>query len=266
MSKVFNKYYTLKRKYDGKVEKYINDLIKEKEDLSSKERRLLFKKKKFLCLNCERPVNMIFTETDTELKVICGDTSEPCNLNITIEKGKYIQKDDYLQELYEELQELKEKIIINKLDLMFEYDNEEKVLENFESTKQDINKITKQIEQINRDFNESMQTVEKKISYNEKKVEFYISLEEFKELLQSYVKERVNNYAFLRDALELYMNKIVILQEQMRDLKYNYYGIDSEQIGSKKKGYKKFYFYKERYSLEDTQVVIKEEKKLISKK
>ena len=130
---------------------------------------------------------------------------------------------------------------------MFEYDNEEKVLENFESTKEDINKITKQIEQINRDFNESMQTVEKKISYNEKKIEFYMSLEEFKGLLQSYVKEKVNNYAFLRDALELYMNKIVTLQEQMRDLKYNNYGIETEQIGSKKKGYKKFYFYKERY-------------------
>ena len=267
MSKLFTKYYSLKEKYDKTVEKYVKKLIKD-DNLDKKEKRKLFKQKKFKCLNCKRDVNMVFINTTDKLKVICGDTNQPCKLKITIEKGKYIQKDDYLYELHDILQELREKIIESKLDLMFNYENEDSVLEIFESTKEDISNISKQIEQINISFNETNQTAENKILYDEKKAEFYISLGEFKALIDSYLKEGPNQQAFLRDALDVYIEKLVVLQKQMTELRYNYYGIEKEEkkIPGKKITYVVGHFYKERYSLENTEITIKEEKKIANKK
>ena len=267
MSKLFTKYYNLKEKYDKQKDKFVSKLIKD-ETLTVKEKRKLFKQKKFKCLNCKREVNMVFLDTANKLKVICGDTNEPCKLNLTIEKGKYIQKDDYLYELEEMLQELKEKIISSKLDLLFNYENEESVLEIFKTTKEDITKITKQIQDINVSFNETNETAEKKILFDEKKAEFYISLGEFNGLLNSYKKEGPNQQAFLRDAMDVYIEKLVVLQREMRELKYNYYGIEFEEmkVGGKKGSYNISHFYKDRYSLENTQITIQKEKKISNKK
>ena len=262
MSKLFTKYYNLKEQYDKERNKFIFKLTKD-ETSSKKEKRKLFKQRKLKCLNCKRNVNMVFLNTHDELKVICGDTNEPCKLNLTIEKGKHIQKDDYLYELEDMLQELKEKIISSKFDLLFNYENEDSVLEIFETTKEDITKITKQIQQINESFNETNETAEKKILFDEKKAEFYISLGEFNGLLNSYKKEGPNQQAFLRDAMDVYLEKLVILQRDMRKLKYNYYGIEIEEI---KTTSDISHFYKERYNLENTQITLREEKKISNKK
>ena len=63
--------------------------------------------------------------------------------------------------------------------------------------------------------------------------------------------------------MDVYLEKLVILQKDMRKLKYNYYGIEIEEI---KTGSDISHFYKERYNLENTQITLKEEKKISNKK
>ena len=271
MSETFTKYYKLKKKYDNQIKKQKKLIIKDG-GLTQKEKHKAFKSLKFKCLNCDRPVNMIFTNTEDTLEVICGDTENPCNLSIKIDKGLNIQKEDYLDGLYQDLQQAKESIIRHKLDLLYKFDNEDNVLEIFENTKTTIKETKKLIDNIQQTFSENIQKVENTMKYNEKKAEFYISLDQYKTLLKSYLEEPVNPEAFLRDALEVYINKLVVLQEEMRELMYHYYGIDVLEIKDKtKKGKEKpiyfiVNFYKQKYGLEDTEINVKVEKVVANKK
>lgn len=266
MSQVFTKYYKLKKKYDNQIQKQKKSIIKDG-GLTPKEKNKAFKSLKFKCLNCDRPVNMIFTNTEETLEVICGDTENPCNLTIKIEKGLNIQKDEYLDGLYQDLQKAKESIILHKLDLLYKFDNEDNVLQLFEKSKTTIKETKKLIENIQQTFSENIKKVENTMEYNEKKAEFYISLDEYKTLLKSYLEEPVNPEAFLRDALEVYINKLVVLQEEMRKLMYRYYGIDVAIIKkSKKLNYVVANFYKQKYGLENTEISVKQEKVLLNKK
>jgi len=210
---------------------------------------------------------MIFTNTEETLEVICGDTENPCNLNIKINKGLSIQKDDYLDELYQDLQNAKESIIRDKLDLLYKFDSQDNILELFETTKTKIKDTKKLIDGIKQTFSENVKKVENTMTYNEKKAEFYISLDEYKTLLKSYLEEPVNPEAFLRDAIEVYNTKLVVLQEEMRKLSYRYYGIDIEKVKkSKTLEYVIGNFYKQKYGLEDTEFTIKDEKQVTNKK
>lgn len=266
MSQTFTKYYKLKKKYDNQIKKQKKSLIKDG-GLTQKEKHKAFKSLKFKCLNCDRNVNMIFTNTEDTLEVICGDTENPCNLNIKIEKGLNIQKDEYLDGLYQDLQMAKESIIRHKLDLLYKFDTEENVLELFEKSKTTIKDTNKLIDNIRQTFSENVKNVENTMEYNEKKAEFYISLDEYKSLLKSYLEEPVNPEAFLRDALEVYINKLVVLQKEMRELMYHYYGVDVEEIKkSKKLSFIVANFYKQKYGLKDTEISVKEEKVLVNKK
>lgn len=271
MSETFTKYYKLKKKYENQIKKQKKKIIEK--GLSLKEKNKEFKSLKFTCINCERPVNMIFTNTEETLEVICGDTENPCNLNIKIEKSITIQKEDYLNTLYGELQDMKETIIRIKLNLLYKFDNEENVLSQFEELKKTIKQTNTLIEKTKQTFSENVKKVENTMEYNEKKAEFYISLDEYKTLLNSFLTEPVNPEAYLRDALDVYINKLVVLQEEMRKLMYDYYGVDVTPIkkGKKQKdGTKPSYsivsFYKQKYGLENTEISVKEEKVILNKK
>lgn len=275
MSETFTKYYKLKKKYENQIKEQKKKIIEKgiKKGLSLEKKNEEFKSLKFKCLNCDRPVNMIFTNTEETLEVICGDTENPCNLNLKIEKSKAIQKEDYLNTLYGELQDMKETIIRIKLNLLYKFDNEENVLSQFEELKKTIKQTNTLIEKTKQTFSENVKKVENTMEYNEKKAEFYIYLDQYKTLLNSFLTEPVNPEAYLRDALEVYINNLVVLQEEMRKLMYHYYGVDVTLIkkGKKQKdGSKPSYsivsFYKQKYGLENTEISVKEEKVILNKK
>ena len=78
---------------------------------------------------------------------------------------------------------------------MFNYENEDSVLEIFETTKEDITKITKQIQQINESFNETNETAEKKILFDEKKQNFtFLSVNSMAYLILTKKKVLINKH------------------------------------------------------------------------
>ena len=81
-----NFYFEKKKEYNEQKELKMKNLLSEKSDISLKKQK--YENTSFNCSNCERPVNMIFEQTETKFVVKCGDKNNPCNINNTISKKK----------------------------------------------------------------------------------------------------------------------------------------------------------------------------------
>jgi len=124
-----NKYYELKSEYNERV----------------RERGMLHKRERVVrCINCNQVGKTIFT-TDINgnnlrvLKAICG-CKNPCNLNIELVLGSYVNIFEEIDKYKEQLKQVKNEIIIYKNDIMFDA-NKEADVDKFAELKTNLNEI-----------------------------------------------------------------------------------------------------------------------------
>ena len=72
----------------------------------------------------------------------CNATEGRCSLNIQIKPAKYLICDDLEVSTKKKLEEIKENIILNKLNLLFDFENEDVVLTEFNNLKGELQKET----------------------------------------------------------------------------------------------------------------------------
>jgi hypothetical protein len=109
------KYFQLKDKYEASAHKS-----------KSKKKTKKPKNKLLKCLGCNRNVGMIFSGKDQKYSAYCGDSASPCSFKIVIHRGDHYLFRDTLQEMIDNLEETKERIIRQKMDTLFQYISEEK--------------------------------------------------------------------------------------------------------------------------------------------
>jgi hypothetical protein len=241
--KSLNDYYELKAKYD---KSYKDSKISVKKSNLPEKTKVMMREFIFdedikddiqkinrKCVGCEKNVGTIFMEDNRMLKATCGDMTNPCSLNIEIN----LEETYSIHELYKkqlvELEDIKQKIIRKKLDLLFGLEKEDIVVSEFEKLKEEFNQL-----------NEFFLSLEEKISNNSlitnpendtkiKKKEMLESLN--KELMNNIneFKKSINDYRntkntsqisnrFLNDGIELYINKITIGLKRIRRINYEY--------------------------------------------
>ena len=138
-----NEYYKLKSNYENEINKNKKNIINNT-SLSWKEKRIEFQKLKPKCINCKRPGGTIFSikldnsTNNRHLKAICGILSNPCNLNINIELGKYEELPYILKDTEKEINEIKLNIIDDKNKLLFGFIKTDLALNNFNEIKTQI--------------------------------------------------------------------------------------------------------------------------------
>jgi hypothetical protein len=132
-----DEYYRLKNKYDTVIKEKKNSILKD-DNLSMKQKREKYKLLKFRCINCERNVNTNFNINDGILTAICGDKINPCKLNIKINRGKYLDIRTLIDVFQTGVDDIKEKIISTKLDLLFGYETEQKTIKLFNDLKKEL--------------------------------------------------------------------------------------------------------------------------------
>lgn len=252
MESALSNYYKLKQKYDRKLEKEKNNI--KNSDLNIKEKREKIKKLKMPCINCKRKVNTIFSRLPGRVTAVCGDNSDPCNLNINIQLGKYTQLSVLLDSLYQSLKYLKESIILNKLNFMFNYVDEDSTIKNFNKIKKHYDETNTQILKLESNFEKRFNVLSNKQELKALEIEFYNNIKEFQSIIKQFLDEKQEIY--LRDAMELYLNKIVKNQEDIRKLKYSIMLIDTETNKKEEIAY----LIQQKYSLLDTEIVLKNPK------
>ena len=265
----YNTFWELKEKYDTKRQKAIKTLKKKhprnipliKEGLGKFDERRK-------CVNCNKVGGTIFEITETHLKCRCN-AAKKCFLNIEIKKPKHVNLADSIRNEINIIKEIKQDIMAYKLDLLFQNQSEDIVLKEFRRLKELLddhikakdlyqefydkqNKIVKLEEEGDESKENSgvFKLKEQLISEKEKQLNKLVS--DFKKNINEYQKE--DSKPILINSMDIYKNTILPLQEEIRNLKFDYIEIEKEESKSQKGALKvmpKYIIHKTKMSLEN---------------
>jgi hypothetical protein len=223
-----NNYFKMKTKYE-------NDIYKMKKSIFDNEPNKKLAKKKVSgikpkCINCKRAVGTIFSngKKDGRYTAICGD-SEPntkCALNIVIFSGNYMNLEYMLDLFKEEVDEIKDTIIKQKLKTLFNYISEESSVKIFKKELQSYTENSGVYKKILDNYNEIHNNKEKKLTINKKITEVFRLVEHNRELLSEY--QKTNNAEILMNSLDLQIKQIAPEIRNLRLLKHEVMEIDNE--------------------------------------
>ena len=127
MIKEMDKYYSLKQKYEDTIASDKKRILNSQTTVNIKEK---FKNIKIKCINCKRNGGTIFTNKNHILKAVCGN-SDPCDLNIEINKGEYVNLREITDINSDIIDSLKKEIILVKLNVMFSFIDKTEALSQF---------------------------------------------------------------------------------------------------------------------------------------
>tara|TARA_B100000035_G_scaffold185907_1_gene158622 strand:+ start:1376 stop:2260 length:885 start_codon:yes stop_codon:yes gene_type:complete len=266
--KLVEDYYVKK----GKYEKKIVDFKKSKKfkvlSLEQKKESLANFKRKMKCINCNKPGGTLFSKVDNHLIVKCGNTKEPCKLNIDIKCASTTDAQKTLDEARISINSFKRKITELKLDLLFELDDEEVILNEFQTYKDQLQEILEFATEFQTYFDRNNNKVA--IVNEETGENTYISKKEILKDKQKELNQIINTFkknikefketgeiSFLTDTLQIYKNVVIPLQNQIRNLKYQEIIIEKTKNSSGK------FAKKEMPTYHFTKTILSDENKII---
>jgi hypothetical protein len=187
---------------------------------------------KMPCIKCKRKVGTVFKRVDSKYIALCGDTKNPCQLNIQIYQGESIHYEPWLYSFKESAETFHEAIIQQKLDTLFNYIGEEESLQLFK-TEMNAYMIDSATYKELLDVHNNMYNNEVKIAATEKKNgELFRLIEQNREMLDEY--EKSGNRELLKSAMELQVEQIIPESRNLRMLKYEIMEMDRREITSTK--------------------------------
>ena len=230
-----HKYYQLKTRYENDISTKKNAI--KKATKSNRERRDLFRKFTPFCVSCGRKVGSIFTITsttnDTTHIAKCGDTQNPCQLDIKLKTDTTF---NILKERADDLETLHtygKNVIRLTNDGMFGYLTGDAVVDTHDIYEQD--RIAKEAVQKQRDLvinsredaneNELWYTKISTIYNKDKQLYIHTKMGLFNEHVAS-IKTNMNDYSrtgnkqFIRDGIQLYTNEMRDNIDDLNKAKY----------------------------------------------
>lgn len=219
-----NEYYKLKHEYETKIQTHKNSILKD-DTLNRKQRQDKYRKLKSNCINCRRNVGTIFENNGNMLTAICGDSTKPCKLNIKIQRGAYINLEELMDVFQSGVDDLKEEIIVSKLDLLFGYKTENKTLEKFNKLKDELANDLESIMEYKTQYIEIMFNLDNKPELNAKMSAFYNKVSLVKSTIEEF--NETGQIQLIKDMIIQYDTEMLPLLSEIRNLKYKYMAMES---------------------------------------
>lgn len=229
------RFYQLKSRYENNISTKKNAI--KSSTKSNKERRDLFRKFTPLCISCGRKVGSVFSITsnsqDTTHTAKCGDTQNPCQLDIRLKTDLPF---DVRKERADELESLHtygKNVIRLTNDGMFGYISGEAVVDTHDAYQEE--QLAKEAVQKKRDLvmksREDASSIE--ISYikasladnKDKRLDIHNKTELFNQhvaAIKTNMKDytRTGNKQFIRDSIQLYANEMRTNLDNLNKDKY----------------------------------------------
>jgi len=217
-------YYNLKTKYEKKINNS-KDKIRKNSGLSIKDKRLQIKQIVKTCVNCNNKGGTIFKTDNNTLIAMCG-CPNPCKLNININRGKYTNIRNTEQDIQNEIKEIKKSIMRLKLDLLFNYSDENKILNEFNKLRKDLSDFTQSLVIHRKEYISIVENDDNKKILDEETRKLYEITEELKKIKANYDANK--NTTYLKDMVEIYIRDIVPLASNIQKLNYKYNYLDCD--------------------------------------
>ena len=189
-------------------------------NMSNREKREKIQQIKTNCILCKKPVGTIFSYRNKHYKAICGSKESPCNLNIDLEAGNVVSINETLDFVDNIYQEEINSLIKLKLDLLFNFDDEESTIKKFKQLNDSLksnNKILKYYRDMKNDI---INNSEKQERLAEIDTSLEVLLTDFKQNISQYQRE--GKLTVLKDAMETYVDKVIPLLQEKNKLQFVY--------------------------------------------
>ena len=222
----YNNFYKLKNKYEMNIEKKKEKIksMSNNAKLSSSQIKKNIALAEFTCINCKKKGGTIFKETKDTLEAICGNTTKQCNLNIKINKLKTENLEDKIINIDNDINNIKSKIIEYKTDFLFNFLEEEYLVEQFNILNTELKEKMESFLKIKQYYNTINTDNKNKDKLLEYKKELDILISDYKSIYNIYLIE--NDKKYLQQAFEYYLSKIKPLTDTIQKMSYKYNEID----------------------------------------
>jgi len=226
ISEAISNYYKLKYTYEEKIDRQKIRILRNP-SLSIREKRQKFRQMKKFCVKCNKEGGSIFQNNGTILTAICGNTNQPCDLNIQINRGSYNNIRDMDNNIEEDVKNVKNDIIKIKLDLLFNYKDEATVVGEFEKVRKLLGEDLKILDFTKIELIKIIDNPQVNAELREHMEQFYIEKDRLKLLHKEYY-DRLDPI-LINDMVELYVSKIQPLVTQIRELQFKYCAIETNE-------------------------------------
>ena len=285
-------YYDLKQQYDQKLRDAHTQWNNSKPPMSLEKKKenyqnFMMNRK---CINCNKgPGGTIFSQVGIgetrRITAICG-CEDKCNLNIEIYMGETIYIPENLDYHKQNVEELKRELTEYKLDLLFNLRDEEEVLAEFRTIKEQLTENLDQLCTMKIAFDKQNEEIElgqssleifkffeQEVTPNEEG-EYVVNRKKYIEIMQKHLNNLISQFKTktleykkeptrekLKDNFEFLVNEIQEVQNSIREEKYHIIYMDTTE-NSAKKGFKKqkmmdtYTFNPSKYSLDNLMVTM----------
>ena len=215
-----HEYYKLKDLYDEKFDIKKSSVLSDV-TLSIQQKRTDIAKFKRArkCIVCKQTGGTIFTDVDRTLKAVCGIRAQPCNLNITISVGHFELFPITLNDLSSQIKDEKTNIINNKNQNIFGYITAAQTVTLFEKLKVQVSDTTALYMSYLEEYVDIIDNKQKNNDLKRDQEFFYSFLAEIHNAIGLFHSS--DNTQYMRDAVDIYVNKLLPLLDKIMKLKYN---------------------------------------------
>ena len=200
----------------------------------------------FKCINCGKEGGTVFTKEDNHLRATCGNTQNPCNLDIEILASLTLSDEEILQ-TQKEMDVAKQKIVEIKMNTLFGYTTEENSVKEFERNLKIIRANQKNQTDLVNNLKEvsyyDMQNDTKRTSIVSKKMQdVYSELAEIRRILREYeidgnqrlLKDVAQKQKTIKEILNVVQSIKYPICEMVEETVYNYVDVDGNFLDESK--------------------------------
>lgn len=219
-------YFKLKSKYEDaykKVQKKVYRDAIERGNSKKIAKKLLYEVKP-KCINCKRPVGTIFETKNHKYNAICGDKTNPCKLNISIFNQTSSHNEAMLYTFKKMVEDAKEAIIVQKMDMLFEFVPEDMVVAGFKRELKEYNDTSSIYKELFDLQNELHYDVHHNELIKQKQSDIYDIISTVREMMNEYTS--TGRSEILKTAVKIQVNELIPEIRNLRMLKYEIMEID----------------------------------------
>uniref|UniRef100_A0A6C0K0V2 Uncharacterized protein n=1 Tax=viral metagenome TaxID=1070528 RepID=A0A6C0K0V2_9ZZZZ len=228
-----NVYFKLKKNYEESFFSAKQHAFRSAKSKTAAKRLAALVKPK--CINCRLPGGTIFEHKDDKYTAVCGvpEVQNKCNLNIQLYRGHFSDEENILYIFKKGVDEVKEKIVRQKLDTLFDYVSDKVAAQRFKKEVENYNFESSIYNEILQSYNEKYYSKTKQDAINEKTEAINQLIDQYNSIIDDY-KNNPENNELLRDAIRLQTRSITPEMENLRRLKneLNEVIIDIDTVGN----------------------------------